>query len=58
MSAHTHLLIPENSNKHKPAINVKRIVKDTCCVYMEKGRLSNTASKLIMTKPKCKRVTK
>jgi len=25
---------------------------------MEKGRLSSTASKLIMTKPKCRRVTK
>ncbi len=54
----THLIIYGDSNSKKPLINVNRIVKETCCVYMEKGRLTNTASKLIMTKPKCKRVTK
>lgn len=49
----------KNSQKKvKPIINVSKIVKDSCCVYFEKGRINNTASKLIMTKKKWKRVTK
>jgi len=40
----------------KPSINVTTIVTKTCSVYIEKGRFNGTASKLLNTKNKCKRM--
>lgn len=42
----------------KPTINVSKIVKDTCSVYITKGRINNTASKLLATKKNCVRVAR
>jgi hypothetical protein len=42
----------------KPIIRVSRIVKDTCSVYISKGRISNTASKLLALKNNCIRISK
>lgn len=43
---------------HRPIINVSRIVKDACSVYIEKGRYHSTASKLSKTRNKCTRIAK
>lgn len=40
----------------KATINVSKLVRETCSIYMSKGRLNSTASKLISTKPKCMRM--
>ena len=40
----------------KATINVSKLVKQACSIYMTKGRVNSTASKLIATKSKCIRV--
>lgn len=50
-------LSPKKTNP-KPTINVSKIVKETCSVYISKGRINNTASKLIATKKNCVRIAK
>jgi hypothetical protein len=47
----------QNSSS-KGSIFVSKIVKETCSVYMDKGRMSSISSKLLMTKPKCVRMAK
>lgn len=42
----------------KPKINVKELVREACSVYITKGRINNTASKLVASSPNCKRVAK
>lgn len=42
----------------RPAINVSKLVKDACSVYIEKGRFHSTASKLSKTKNKCTRIAR
>lgn len=42
----------------KPVILVSKIVKEACSVYISKGRINNTASKLVATKNKCTRIGK
>ena len=59
MLNNNHQRKPSNVDvSYKGSIFVSKIVKDTCSVYMDKGRMSNIASKLIMTKPKCVRMAK
>ena len=43
---------------HRPTINVSKLVKDACSVYIEKGRYHSTASKLSKTRNKCTRIAK
>lgn len=43
---------------NRPTINVSKLVKDACSVYIEKGRYHATASKLSKTKNKCTRIAK
>lgn len=52
---HSH---PTPKKDSKPTIHVSKLVKETCSVYMSKGRINNTASKLIATKNKCIRIGK
>lgn len=47
----------KNSDR-RPAINVSKIVKDACSVYIEKGRFHSTASKLFKTRNKCTRIAR
>lgn len=42
----------------KANINVSKLVKDTCSIFIVKGRINNTASKLLATKNKCTRMAK
>lgn len=44
--------------KGKPVIYVSKYVRDACSVYISKGRINNTASKLIASKNKCMRIGK
>jgi hypothetical protein len=42
----------------RAVINVSKIVKDACSVYIEKGRYHSTASKLSKTRNKCTRIAR
>lgn len=46
------------SSHLKPIVNISKIVKDACSVYIEKGRFHSTASKLTKTKNKCTRIAR
>jgi hypothetical protein len=46
------------SSDKRPAINVSRLVKEACSVYIEKGRYHSTASKLFKTRNKCTRIAR
>jgi hypothetical protein len=51
---------PQNLKQqaNKPTINVTKLVKEVCSVYIEKGRYHSTASKLATTKGKCIRMSR
>ena len=53
-------LLEQDPNKkkknEKATINASKLVKDICSIYMMKGRMGSTASKLLCTKPKCMRM--
>ena len=53
-------LLEQDSNQKKKygkaTINASKLVKDVCSIYMMKGRMGSTASKLLCTKPKCLRM--
>lgn len=42
----------------KANINVSKLVKETCSIFIVKGRINNTGSKLLATKNKCTRMAK
>ena len=48
----------KRKNNNKPTILVTKLVKKTCCVMIQKGRINSTASKLLYTNPKCIRIAK
>lgn len=54
----TQLTTQESANQSKPKVNVSKLVKEACSIYITKGRINNTGSKLIATRNKCRRMAK
>lgn len=51
--------LPNNTRSPSRAIiNVSKLVREACSVFIEKGRFHSTASKLWKTKGKCTRMAR